>query len=268
MSELGVVHLVRQKNGLVPFGQFLASYRVNGGGVPHELVLLYKGFRNVRQLVPYEALASDIPHRILRITDAGLDVWAYSQAASLLDCGYLCLLNSYSRPLDPDWLRKMWQHAQSSDVGAVGATGSYQSFHSRHMQVMAPARGAGLPATLRQAWRLLNEKGEPGLRRRRLSSAVLRVLGIHNPVRDFPAHPNPHLRTNGFLLSRELLLRLEGSRVFSKRAAFLFESGMNSMTNQILQRGLQVFIVGRDGKAYAPAQWPVSGTFRLGMQPN
>lgn len=268
MADLGVVHLVRRKNGQAPFVRFLESYRVNPGGIPHDLVLLYKGFANEQQLRPFAALASDLAHRTLRISDAGLDVWAYFQAARLLDCRYVCLLNSYSRVLDRDWLAKLWSHANDSDVGAVGATGSFQSFHSRYLQIMAPAQHAPLSDRALYLLRLLIAHRDPAVLRRRLRWAAARIAGLHNPVRDFPPFPNPHLRTNGIVISRDLLLQLEGGRVFTKSAAFRFESGVNSMTNQLLRRGKQVLVVGRDGTAYPPAQWPVSHTFRLGMQAN
>jgi len=34
MTEVGVVHLVRRKNGIAPFARFLASYREHPAGVP------------------------------------------------------------------------------------------------------------------------------------------------------------------------------------------------------------------------------------------
>jgi hypothetical protein len=268
MSELCVVHLVRRHNGIEPFERFLQAYRAYPGGVPHDLVLLCKGFGSDAQLRPYIELVRDVPYRLLRISDVGLDIWAYFRAARALNCAYLCLLNSYSRPLAPEWLGKLWVHAQREDVGAVGATGSFQSFHSLHLQVTAPGRDASLAGKISHAWRLLRSESDPRVLRRRLLSIPLRLLGLYDPVRDYPAFPNPHLRTNGFVIPRALMLRLEGGRVLTKNAAFRFESGVKSMTNQLLRMGKRVLIVGRDGRAFEPAQWPQSGTYRLGDQSN
>ena len=40
------------------------------------------------------------------------------------------------------------------------------------------------------------------------------------------------------------------------------------MTRQIFEMGLTALIVGRNGRGYPPAMWPVSDTFRLGTQSN
>lgn len=86
--------------------------------------------------------------------------------------------------------------------------------------------------------------------------------------RDFPRFPNPHLRTNGFGLSRELIEQLEWVEPTSKQAALRLEAGSNSLTRQVLARGLPVSVVGRDGACYEPERWPASATFRAGEQRN
>ncbi|HTU96589.1 MAG TPA: hypothetical protein VMF14_12165 [Solirubrobacteraceae bacterium] len=84
----------------------------------------------------------------------------------------------------------------------------------------------------------------------------------------YPAFPNPHLRTNAFLLRRETLHELWWPAVFTKGQAWELESGMRSLTRQIEQRGLQPVVVGRDGVAYPRERWAASGTFRRAGQDN
>jgi len=86
--------------------------------------------------------------------------------------------------------------------------------------------------------------------------------------RAFPPFPNPHLRTNGFGLSRELAEQLDWTEPASKRAALRLEAGRGSLTRQVLARGLPVCVVGRDGACYEPERWPESATFRAGGQRN
>jgi hypothetical protein len=86
--------------------------------------------------------------------------------------------------------------------------------------------------------------------------------------RRWPGFPNPHLRTNAFMLQRELMRSLQWPHVDNKRDAWTLESGYKGMTRQIQDRGLEVLIAGRDGKGYAPDEWPRSGTFRCGGQVN
>jgi hypothetical protein len=86
--------------------------------------------------------------------------------------------------------------------------------------------------------------------------------------RHFDPFPNPHVRTNGFMLDRELLLDLEWPLSRSKVAAWALESGKRSISRQVWERGLEVLVVGRDGVAYPRARWHESATFRSRGQRN
>jgi hypothetical protein len=86
--------------------------------------------------------------------------------------------------------------------------------------------------------------------------------------RQFPLFPNPHIRTNAFMLEREAMLSLEWKAVRTKTAAWKLESGQKNMTRQIWDRGLEALVVGRDGRAYDRSRFFESNTFRRGDQPN
>jgi hypothetical protein len=86
--------------------------------------------------------------------------------------------------------------------------------------------------------------------------------------RAFEPFPNPHLRTNGFAIARELLLDLDWPSPRSKASALALESGKRSLSRQLWERGLSVLVVGRDGASYEPELWPRCATFRAGVQRN
>jgi len=56
--------------------------------------------------------------------------------------------------------------------------------------------------------------------------------------------------------------------VVTKRGAYLFENGKNSLTQRILRMNLEVLLVGRDGHSYRKEEWSRSKTFRLDNQQN
>ena len=91
-----------------------------------------------------------------------------------------------------------------------------------------------------------------------------------NPLRRrrWPPFPNPHLRTNAFMVSRELMRGLACPEVRTKSRAWELESGRRGLTRQVWGRGLDVLVVGRDGNGYRPERWPASATFRSGDQAN
>jgi hypothetical protein len=86
--------------------------------------------------------------------------------------------------------------------------------------------------------------------------------------RRWPRFPNPHLRTNGFMASRQLMCSLRVPEVRTKSHAWELESGREGFTRQVWSRGLRTLVVGRDGKGYDVDQWYASATFRSGGQAN
>ncbi len=86
--------------------------------------------------------------------------------------------------------------------------------------------------------------------------------------RRWPAFPNVHLRSNAFMLRRELMRSLRWPDVAVKHEAWALESGKAGLTAQVLGGGLQALVVGRDGEGYEPPRWPESATFRAGGQAN
>lgn len=87
--------------------------------------------------------------------------------------------------------------------------------------------------------------------------------------RRFPKFPNVHVRSNAFAIERTAFCRItQEVSISNKHEAHRFESGRNSLTRLVLERGKRVMLVGRNGRAYPPEWWPFSNTFRQGQQEN
>ncbi|MGZ4245991.1 MAG: hypothetical protein ACXVSE_17015 [Solirubrobacteraceae bacterium] len=99
-----------------------------------------------------------------------------------------------------------------------------------------------------------------------LSGAIL-PLRLRRAGR-YPAFPNPHIRTNAFMLERRRLLDIRWPEITSKGQAYELESGNDGITRQIEAQGLRAVVVGRDGRAYDRDRWRESRTFRAGEQDN
>lgn len=244
MSEVALVYLARERSGRESLQRFLRSYECHPGGLEHDLVVVFKGFSREAELAEWRTDLSRFPHQELRMTDFGFDIRAYSLAARRLPHRYLCLLNSFSEPLTPDWLRILHRWVVEPGVGVVGCTASWESMYSNVERERALA--ASLPLFPRLG---------------------LRIRTILNR-RAYPAFPNPHLRSNAFLISRELMNRAWPSFVLGKGQAYYWESGRNGFTRRVQALGLRVLVAGRDGRAYGPDEWLLSGTFRQDNQGN
>lgn len=266
MAQIGVVHLIRSKNGIEPFERFLASYQRFPAGQSHDLILIFKGFTFRRGLAAYDRLLANIPHKRLYLADFGFDLRPYFKAVESFDYQYFCFFNSFSQILAPDWLAKLYRSASLEGVGIVGATGSYESFseNSRKREQML----AELDWISRLRWRIGHALGAPTpqLVVLRLLAWMLRAVGIWDLRRHFPGFPNPHVRTNAFMASREVLRRVRMWPMLFKLSAFLFESGHRSLTNQIMRLGFRPMIVAGSGRAYEIEQWHQPNIFRQGLQ--
>ena len=84
----------------------------------------------------------------------------------------------------------------------------------------------------------------------------------------FPDFPNPHIRTNAFMINRKLMLRIKYKRLKNKFMAYIMESGRNSITKQVLSMGFDVVVIDRWGGNYNIEQWPDSKTFWIDDQQN
>ncbi len=245
MTEICVAHLVRKRNGLSAFDRFIRSYKDHAPGIDHDLLLIFKGFDGDHDLPDYLARIHGLSHISFPVPDRGFDIEPYFAAARRFDYQYFCFLNSYSTILDRDWLAKLHNHITQPAVGIVGATGSYESALSNQLLLIDALPFANWPAIRAAAGFYL--------KRRELM---------------FPPFPNYHLRTNAFLISRSVLLKLKVDPIRTKRDVISFESGQRSLTRQILDMGLKPLVIGRDGRAYEKDQWYDSCTYRNDEQAN
>ena len=90
---------------------------------------------------------------------------------------------------------------------------------------------------------------------------VRRVLGYLWMLRRFPKFPNPHIRTNVFVVRRDIFLSLEFGNIGSKDDTWKLESGRNSISRQIRARGGELLIVDSQGQPHWPEGWDNSDTF-------
>ncbi len=99
-----------------------------------------------------------------------------------------------------------------------------------------------------------------------LWSRLTSTNGHLNKFSGFSEFPNPHLRSNAFMLPRLRFLELKGAEALTKQQAYDFESGTESATAQVVKLGLRAVVVNRYGEAYDVVEWSRSRTFRLGKQ--
>jgi hypothetical protein len=236
--------LVRKKNGLEPFRDFLASYLAYPAGVDHDLLILYKGFGRGANIGPYQKLLEDVPHSFLMVADFGFDFRPYFIAAEKYNSQYFCYLNSFSVILDKDWLLKLYRHINQPGVGLVGATG----WPSVPPSLSPPQKN-------RPLWKKL------------LMPLVWKILRFRYGMY-YDYFPHYYIRTNGFMIARESMMKIRRGLILTKMHTCRLESGKNSITKQVEQMGLKCMVVGKNGMGYDKQEWNASNTFWCGTQDN
>ncbi len=210
--SIAVVHLLRRRNDIAHFERFVRSCRAFPDPLPHEMIVLFKGFGGGDDAPALSCLAGTEFTRV-DMPDSGFDIGPYLEVARSHDHDYFCFLNSFSEIRAENWLSKLHAALVSEErAGVVGATGSWET----------TAENDGFP--------------------------------------------NYHLRTNGFMISGELLRDLETWEMCEKRDTSRFEAGHRGLTGQILARGLEPYVIDRRGCAWAKEDWPRSNTYRAGEQ--
>jgi hypothetical protein len=180
-----------------------------------------------------------VKHRRMFVSDFGFDVRPYLKAGREQPHDFFVFLNSFSRILVPGWLDHLLRPMRQPGVGLVGATGSHQS----------PLSDSAL--LRREKKKLL-----------RLGRYAVSIRGRFAPF------PNPHVRTNAFMVPKAVLTRVRSRPILTKWSAYRFESGLESLTRQVMAAGLKPLLAGRDGEAYEPPEWPQARTFWIANQEN
>jgi len=282
---VSVVYLARVAEGIEAIERFRQSYVERDAGIEHDLVVCLKGDdeNEARQV---RALLEPIATRFVAQTDAGYDIHAYLRTAQTVETQWVCCLNTFSVINKPGWLDLLHRAARRPNVGMVGATASYESrratlaawiwymgrlidgepmraeTHDQFLYLIeALERGVRVPrfGRLGRRLRLWGLDDEPFRRRHLL---LRRDDLINDPP--FPGFPNPHLRSNGFMLRTDVLMRFS-SLGPTKVDCYNFESGHKGLSATLAKEGLDLLLVGDQG-AFAVDDWPRSKTFRASAQ--
>ncbi len=293
--DLALFYLARRAEGLRSFERFVDSYKANGAGVDHSLVVIYKGFERDRDLAAARAVFGKCPHRKIQVTDDQYDIGAYLQAAAMVEADYVCFVNTHTEILAPNWLAYLRAAIDETNVGVAGASASCESLHNSLALIGKAvwlAAGANIPydPLLAEHYRFtLKVHAREWLAQKRGNAtywfkhgqfherdlearwnSYWRSLCEPGQAMDFldgfPRFPNPHIRTNGFMLRRALFLSFLNKVQPTKRSAYAFESGPNNLSATVLRSGKRLVLVDRKGRRYDREEWPLSRTFRLGNQ--
>jgi len=80
--------------------------------------------------------------------------------------------------------------------------------------------------------------------------------------------PNYAIRTAAFMADRATLDKVTWPLVITKHDAYAFEHGWCCLTRQLMDRGLEPYVVAADGSCFPKESWPLTRTYRQYDQAN
>ena len=245
----------------------MASYEAHAAGREHDLVLLFKGF-------PAPADAGPYLERAARQQSASAASWTTRA--------------STSRPTSPrpsglsHRLRRLRELVQRDSRerlagAALRAGGGRRRRGRRHRvvgrrPVLQALSGGGAGRLRGRLRRTGGPCASPCTRSTGRPIAATWSTGSatsSTSLRDFPLlslFPAVHLRTNAFVIERELFLSLRTGRLRTKRAVYQLESGRGNLTAQLTARGRPPVVVDPHGAARRGPEWPEGDVFWQGRQ--
>ena len=250
-TSISVIHLVWLPYGVELFRQFIDSYVKFSSGCEHTLLLVFNGVNNTADTGSYHDYAKkhginyssfDVP--------AGQDLECYFTAAKKISVEYIMILNSFSVILHHNWLKLYIDNFSDSKTGVVGSSASNQSYYSSVFQKNI------------YSWEKDKEFSYTFRKYKLFIKAFFYWRFLFKPF------PNPHIRTNAFMIKRTLFLQLKHKPFVSKFAAYQFESGRKGFTKQLKKMGLYALVVDKNGKTYKEQDWKSSSTFWINNQEN
>ena len=286
MAQIGVVYLCRCAEGERPVRSFVESYRAHAAGADHDLHVIFKGFASRSALASAQALFAGLPFHPIELADTGYDIGSYFAAARIAANRRLIFFNTFTELLVDGWLKKFDDALSLPGVGLVGATGSWQSHRSFYLaswkralywighplQYLRRADADRLP--IRNTPKAQSATAQPpksGKTEARgalapIGRSVYRLIRFDQFLLPYAPYPNPHIRTNAFMVERDRFLALKIPPFKTKLNVYRFESAHDSLTNQIIRQGLKAVIVDRNGDVYQMTDWKASSTYWNGEQ--
>eukprot|EP01037_Dinobryon_pediforme_P017467 gene17467-17659_t len=299
--KISCVYLARSAEGENAFKSFVESYKLYPAGIQHRLIVVFKGFDAVG-LGSAQEIFKDIDYETILMDDVGYDIGAYFFATQKFDSEYFCYLNTFSRVECEGWLEKLSRHINDATVGIVGATGSYESLNETYRFLDAIRwyyAEKRLPMNEDVDYYLhwflktfcAREQRRSVKLKLKLKMQILNLaerLKIYQSIRAFeksifrhyrlggkraypaslPRFPNPHVRSNGFMMRRADFLATNIGLPQSKEQCLDFESGENGISASMVKRGKRILLVGRDGHGHDVEDWAKCGSYRSREQKN
>ena len=239
-KKILVAYLISKYCDPTNFKYFVEHYHKYKPGHKHKLLICFKQIDSKKKLqlkliLKKKKLNFNIFHDDYYKND--FDFGSYYRIARKFKKYIILFMNSHSRPIKKNWLKKLIENYSSKTL--IGVTGSYSSFATNSFS------------------------------RDYQDNYLLYIFKIIRNNILFLSFPNPHIRSSCFLIkSSDFIKFVKSSKIKfnSKFDAWLAESGKIGMSNYFKKKGFKLLVVNSKGKSFNEKNWKQSKTFCQGKQ--
>jgi len=289
MSGTAVLYCIRAEDGFAKFIRFIVSLSAFPIEEADLHVLLKSSDQKFNEQIYATMKANSVNGRIHLVPDLGFDLGSYKLFIQDSDYDYFVLMSASSVPMKHKWVSMLITPLTNQTSKLVGSMASWESLstnvfesHSyalekkiitNFLSILNP--DSVLAKRLGQYLRIRTELsptfkflalGLPS----KLGAAIYFLLHprrILRRISGFPAFPNPHIRSTGMAVSKDLFMKACSKIPRDKIDVMLLESGRFSLTSFAISTGCNPLVVVGD-EYFSPRDPRVRKTFRCaGIEP-
>lgn len=237
MKNIIVLYLISIYDKREFLTNFLNHYIKYESGKEHKLIICFKNFKkndpifsvNELNLVQHEKYLDNNQFN-------DFDWGSYKRVAEKNKNDVIFFMNCHSYPIVDNWLAHFVNNYENKTL--LGASGSMES--------------------------MVNTAFTGSHSKNKLKSYY---YALSNFLR-FPIFPNPHIRSNCFMISASDFIDLNFNKKYryKKIGSWINESGRNGMTNFLKKKNFQIYVINSDGLSFDECEWHKSETYACNNQ--
>ena len=253
MKLIDVIYLARGVDwGLNAAKTFIESYKKHPAGYPHHLIIAAKAWNTMpEEYQELKRLAEELNAIVIDLPDDGFEFTAYYRCALNLHSDFILCMTSSSVIQADNWLEKFAQKINDNKLlKMIGTCGSWAPTPKYDMIEWSQLKKQYTKKDLKYYYDKYLYK----------IKCLLQYIKYKNQFSNFP---NYHIRTNAFIIDRNLYIEYfnQKHKPKTKMDCYCYESGKFSLTNYICSNNYKLGILGKDNILYNKKDWNKSRTF-------
>jgi len=237
MKDILVVYLISTYDKREYLVDFLNHYINFKSGAKHELLICFKNFKTDDKIFKYKKLKLVNYIKYLDNNNFNDFDWgSYKRIAKKYKDKIIFFMNCHSYPIKNKWLSYFVNNYEENTL--LGPAGSFESMVNSSLN---------------------------GVHTKNKFKSYLYAL---SNFLYFPLFPNPHIRSNCFMISSKNFLNLNLNIKFKNKkiGTWINESGRKGMTNFFKKKKFKFFVINSDGKKFEDTEWSLSQTYACDNQ--